>query len=116
MTSRMSWAYCGIFFLAGSIILFEIAMTRVFAIMMWHHFSYMVISIALVGFGAAGSILTARRDALRTESPFGSIATYATLYGITAAGAFFAATRVPIDSLEIWVRKSNFLSLLLIYT
>jgi hypothetical protein len=116
MTQRHIWSYGGIFFLAGSIILFEIAMTRVFAIMMWHHFSYMVISIALVGFGAAGSILTARRDALRTDPPFGALAFHATAYAVTAVGAFVVTTRIPIDSLEVWVRKANFLALFLIYT
>ena len=49
----------GIFCLGLSIIMFEIALTRVFAIMMWHHFTYMVISIGLLGFGASGSLLTA---------------------------------------------------------
>lgn len=111
----MACAYGGMFFVAGSILLFQIAMTRVFAIMMWHHFSYMVISLALVGFGAAGSILTARRDALKTEPPFRSLTRYATAYGMAAIGAFLLTTRIPVDSLELWSAKSNLLLLFLIF-
>ena len=33
----MPLVYLGIFLLAGSILLLEIALTRVFAIMLWHH-------------------------------------------------------------------------------
>jgi hypothetical protein len=46
--------YLGLFLIAGSILSLEIALTRVFAIMMWHHLAYMVISVAMLGFGAQG--------------------------------------------------------------
>ena len=115
MPNRMKWVYAGIFCLAGSIILFQIAMTRVFAIMMWHHFTYMVISMALLGFGAAGSIMTARREVRREGSPMGSLAGYASAYGISVILAFCFTTLVRIDSLEIWENKANFLALLLVY-
>ncbi|MGP8153590.1 MAG: hypothetical protein ACLQBQ_05535, partial [Smithella sp.] len=32
-------------------------MTRIFSVMMWYHFSFIVISIALLGFGASGALL-----------------------------------------------------------
>jgi len=35
----------------------EILLTRLFAIVHWHHFAYMVISLALLGFGASGTFL-----------------------------------------------------------
>ncbi|GAB4149490.1 MAG: hypothetical protein Fur0037_17830 [Planctomycetota bacterium] len=105
----------GIFLLALSVIVFEIGLTRVFAIMMWHHFTYMVISLGLLGFGASGSLLTVRREGLRTGSPSASLARYSLFYGVSVMLAFCFATRVRIDSLAIWQEKANFLSLLLIY-
>ncbi len=36
---------------------YEVLLVRLFAIIQWHHFAYMVISIALLGFGASGSFL-----------------------------------------------------------
>ena len=115
MTSRPTWAYAGIFFVAGSIILFEIAMTRVFAIMMWHHFTYMVISIGLLGFGASGSLLTATRIGSGKQSPARGLVWCSLLYGVSVMLAFCFATLVRIDSLAIWQQKENFLALFLIY-
>ena len=44
----------------------EILLTRFFAIVHWHHFAYMMISLALLGFGASGTFLfLARRVLLR---------------------------------------------------
>ena len=36
------------------------AWTRIISVMSWHHFTYMIISIALLGFGSAGSYLAFR--------------------------------------------------------
>lgn len=36
---------------------FELALMRIFAVTQWHHFSYMVISIAMLGNAAAGTLL-----------------------------------------------------------
>lgn len=37
---------------------YEILLTRLFSITQWHHFAYMMISLALLGFGASGTFLT----------------------------------------------------------
>jgi len=105
----------GIFCLGLSIILFEIALTRVFAIMMWHHFTYMVISIGLLGFGASGSLLTATRIGSGKESPVRGLVWCSLAYGVSVMLAFCFATLVRIDSLAIWQQKENFLALFLIY-
>ncbi len=48
----------------------EILLTRFFAIVHWHHFAYMMISLALLGFGASGTFLfLARRWLLRHFAP-----------------------------------------------
>ena len=73
----------GIFCLGLSIILFEIALTRVFAIMMWHHFTYMVISIGLLGFGASGSLLTATRIGSDKGSPVRGLVWCSLAYGVS---------------------------------
>jgi spermidine synthase len=105
----------GIFCLGLSIILFEIALTRVFAIMMWHHFTYMVISIGLLGFGASGSLLTATRIGSGKQSPVRGLVWCSLCYGVSVMLAFCFATLVRIDSLAIWQQKENFLALFLIY-
>jgi hypothetical protein len=43
---------------------YEIALMRYFSVVTWHHLAYMIISLALLGFGASGTYLSL----LRTSS------------------------------------------------
>lgn len=52
--------YAAVFFTSAAAIATQVAFTRVFSITLWHHFAYLVIGIALLGFGIAGSYLTTR--------------------------------------------------------
>ena len=105
----------GIFCLGLSVIMFEIALTRVFAIMMWHHFTYMVISIGLLGFGASGSLLTATGLGRKAGSAERALVWTSLAYGVSVVLAFCFTTFVRIDSLSIWERPENALALFLIY-
>ena len=49
--------YISIFLLSASIISYEILLMRLFSIAQWHHFAYMIISLALLGFGASGTAI-----------------------------------------------------------
>ena len=44
-------------FLSASTLAYEILLVRVFAIEQFHHFAYMAISIAMLGFGTSGTWL-----------------------------------------------------------
>jgi hypothetical protein len=44
-------------FLSAAIIAFQLALIQILSISQWYHFAYMVISTALLGFGAAGTVL-----------------------------------------------------------
>lgn len=111
-------ALAGVFLVAGSVLLVEVTLTRVFAIQLWHHLTYMVVSIAMLGLGAAGSLLTARPelvergDARRVAA---SVARPALLYGFAAMLAIAFVTSVRVDSLRLWQEPRNFFALLLIY-
>ncbi|MFH1350524.1 MAG: SAM-dependent methyltransferase [Pseudomonadota bacterium] len=53
-------APCHVILLAStsaSVLAYEILLMRLLSIGQWHHYAYMVISMALMGFGAAGSLL-----------------------------------------------------------
>jgi hypothetical protein len=43
---------------SAAMLAFQIALLQILATSQWHHFAYLVISIALLGFGAAGTILS----------------------------------------------------------
>jgi hypothetical protein len=51
--------YLGIAASAGAVLLLEIGLTRIFSYTIWYHFAYLTISVALLGYGAAGSALAA---------------------------------------------------------
>jgi len=111
----MSFVYAGLFLVAAAVILLEIAFTRVFAIMMWHHLTYMVISVAMLGFGAAGSVLTLRGEGPRADLPARTLSRLASAFGVSVIAAFFVVTRIPLDTLAIWHNKWNFLLLGVLY-
>lgn len=54
--------------LSAALIAFQLALMQVLSIVQWHHFAYMVISVALLGFGAAGTVLALWRDKLVPRS------------------------------------------------
>jgi len=49
----------GIAAAAGAVLMLEIGLTRIFSFTIWYHFAYLTISVALLGYGAAGSVLAA---------------------------------------------------------
>lgn len=107
--------YAGVFLVTCAVLLLQVTLTRVFAVMLWHHFAYMVVSLSLLGLGAAGSLLTATGAGERRRAAAGKLAAYATSFGISTAVAFLLVTRIRIDSLELWKDLSNFWGLLAIY-
>ncbi|UCE85340.1 MAG: hypothetical protein JSU66_13465 [Deltaproteobacteria bacterium] len=51
--------YLAILLCSAGVLMQEILLTRIFSFTIWYHLAYLTISTALLGFGAAGSILAA---------------------------------------------------------
>lgn len=79
---------------------FELALTRLFAVAQFYHFAFMVISLALLGSGAAGSLLSvwpllARRPVL-----------WAVGFGVSTLASYVVLNLLPFDSYAIaWDRR-----------
>jgi len=101
--------------LSGAGIAYQILLTRLFSIVLWHHFAFMIISIALLGIGASGTFLTVFRTRLERRFPL-AFGAFAVLFAATAPLAFVLAQRVPFNPLEIVWDPSQQLYLLVIYT
>ena len=54
--------------LSIAIIAFQLSLIQILSIVQWYHFAYMVISVALLGFGAAGTILSLAKKFLLEKS------------------------------------------------
>jgi hypothetical protein len=84
------------------------------SIVQWHHFAYMIISLALLGYGASGTFIALSRSYLepRFEMAF---AASALLFSIAMIVCFIVAQRVPFNALEIVWDRGQFLNLTVIY-
>src|SRR5215510_1645207 len=94
--------------LSAAAIAYEILLTRLFAIALWHHFAYMIISLALLGYGASGTFLVFVRH--RALARFDvSFAALAVSFGVAAIGCYALAWRLPFNPLEvIWDWRQQF--------
>ena len=86
--------------LSAAAIAYEILLTRLFAIALWHHFVYMIISLALLGYGASGTFLVFVKHRLVPRLGV-SFAVFAALFGVTAIGCYVLARRLPFNPLEV---------------
>lgn len=55
--------------LSAALIALQLTLMQSFAISQWHHFAYMVIAIALLGFGTAGTLLALSRQWALRHAP-----------------------------------------------
>ncbi len=54
-----------VLFVSAGILGFEIALMRVLLVVSWHYFAFLIISLAMLGFGASGTALTILQARLR---------------------------------------------------
>lgn len=55
---RMTWA---VFFVSAGVLGYQVGLMRMLLVASWHHFAFLVISLALLGFGASGTALSLLR-------------------------------------------------------
>jgi len=90
----------GLFLLSAATLTFEINLTRLFSVTQFYHFAFMIVSIALLGFGASGTYLAiSPAFGIRNTSRTLSILALAT--SISMLSAFILINHVPFDSFSI---------------
>jgi hypothetical protein len=100
--------------ISGAALAYEILLIRLFSIVEWHHLAFLIISLALLGYGASGTLLAlAREPLLRRFDLAAAIA--ATSFGATSFGAFLIAQRIELNSLEIFWSTRQFGRLFILY-
>ena len=93
---------------------YEILLMRLFSIIQWHHFAYMMISVALLGYGAAGTFVALARGALLARYAQVFVAG-AAAFGLLAVAGFLLAQAVAFNPLELPWDPRQSLRLLAIY-
>jgi len=101
-------------FTSAAALAYEILLIRLFAIVDWHHLAFLVISLALLGYGASGTLLALARERLLRHFETAA-ATSAVAFGATSIGAFLLSQRIELNSLEIFWSTRQFGTLFLFY-
>ncbi len=79
---------------------YEILLTRLFSMVHWHHLATLVISLALLGYGASGSFLTLARRHLMPRFELAFLFN-AMLFTVTIVCAFRLARQQAFNPLEL---------------
>ena len=106
--------FIAILLISASAIGYEILLMRVLSIVQWHHFAYMIISLALLGYGASGTFIALLRETLEPRFEL-AFALFAFLFSIAMVVCFVLGQRVPFNALEIIWDRTQFLNLSLLY-
>lgn len=93
--------FYAILFISAAALAYEVLLIRLFSIIQWHHFAYMVISLALLGYGASGTFVTLMRLRLLADFPKAFLIN-AILFGMSAAVCFLLAQHLPFNTLEMF--------------
>jgi hypothetical protein len=108
-----------IFLVSFATLAFEVLLTRVFAIGQWNHLSFMVISIALFGFGASGTFLsvveTTRDRRFHHWASTTPISVLLFLFSTTEIISFLSLNFMPLDYFRLPVEPLQSLLLLAAY-
>jgi hypothetical protein len=97
--------YAGVFLVSLATLAFEVTLTRLFSVAQWYHFAFMAVSLALLGFGASGSILAVAPRLVGSTSP-ARLAALAAAFALAILGSYLVVNYLPFDSYRIaWERE-----------
>jgi spermidine synthase len=107
-------SYLSLAVISAAILAYEVLLVRLFAIVQWHHFAFMAISIALLGFGASGTWLALWQDWVKSRfTPVFAVS--AALFALSAPTSFLAAQALPFNALAVVWDPGQLLYLLAMY-
>ncbi len=94
-----------IFLISFSILSYEILLMRVFSITSWSHFAYMIISIALLGFGASGTFISLLQARLKKHFYF-FFTLFSLLFSLSLWLCFVLSQKIPFNPfLIVWYKR-----------
>lgn len=96
MRARLS-----LFLLSTATLVFEIHLTRLFAVAQFYHFAFMIVSLALLGFGASGTLLALVPAWAQRQQPGPALSGSALASGLCMLGSYLLINGLPFDSFSI---------------
>ena len=98
----------GIFLTSAATLILEISLTRLLSVAQGHHLAFMVVSMALLGYGASGSLLASFPAIFRRETPQ-TLIHVSWLFSVSTLCAYLLSQWIPFDMARIsWDRWQIF--------
>ncbi|MGB5138142.1 MAG: hypothetical protein WBP29_06385, partial [Candidatus Zixiibacteriota bacterium] len=101
-----------LFLITSATLILELSMTRLFSVVMYYHFAFLAISLALFGLGASGLYLYLRQGKYPESRAPQDLAGIAILFGLSIVVSLLVSLSQPIS---IDYSTDNILRLALIY-
>ena len=97
MTRNRIFQYIGIALLTLATLGLEVGMTRIFSVSFWYNFVFMIISIALLGTGLSGVLLSFGRFSRLSETKTNGLLTaFTALFAVSIVFAFLQLNRIDL--------------------
>ena len=98
------YLYAGVFLVSLAALSFEVALSRLFSVAFSYHYAFMVVSLAVLGYGASGSFLVLFPSLLR-KRPYPLFFWSAILFSVTSVSMYAVTNRIPFDPFRMsWDR------------
>jgi predicted membrane-bound spermidine synthase len=112
-----SWSiYTGIFAISMSVLILQIALTRVIAITMWYHFAFLILSLTMLGFGASGSLLALVDVKKQSHTRVARLVALTSIgYAVLTISSFLVSTRIQINAFTLWSNPADLIGLIAIW-
>ncbi len=106
--------YPSVFLISATGIAYQVTLMRVLSIAQWHHFAYMIISIAMLGYGASGTLLTLIRARLTGKERHYFFVSLL-LLAISMPLCYAWSQRIPFETFHLVTQQDQFGWLLALY-
>lgn len=97
---QWNFRYIGIFLLSLATLMFQVSYMRILSIASWHHFVWMVLSIALLGYAASGTLLTIypRLGKMDLDK---SLTLFSALFSVSILISYILSNLIPFDPVRL---------------
>jgi len=88
--------FSAIFIISALVFALEVLEIRILSFSAWHYITYMVVAVAVLGFAAAGIVLSTKKNFgnLRKLSFFSSVC-----FAVSVPFSFFCISKIPLDAM-----------------
>lgn len=101
--------FVGLFLLSLATLLLELALTRVLSVSLWYHFGFLVISTALLGFGASGVTLALWTSLREKKNLDLALGVCALAFSIAVVLSFRLMQSIPFQPFSVAADHRQFL-------